>query len=147
MKSKFSLLIITVFLIFSCDSKSKTENENAKLKNSKERSITIINNTSEKLIKECDLKTPEGIMVDHKVEQKEFNFSFKDFDKKFDNLKNLKITMTDRFGIKYEKEFSLNNEGNTEVVFDESDCVSGNPIQRLFRWVNKSVNKKKNNNE
>lgn len=136
------LLFIALVLLFaSCRKKSRVENEVAKARIKEYRSVTVINNTSEKLVKECNLKTISGALVKHKDLNEIENIVFVDFDKDnaFENETEFVITLIDRFDIKYEKSFSANETGNTDVTISEEDYVaqSGDWKRKLERAINK----------
>ena len=132
-KINFACLVLAVFAFafIGCDKKTQTEKDVAEMRTKEYRSVNVINNTSEKLIAECNLTTKNGTLIDHKNKQETENITFKDFDKKhaFENEKEFKVILINRFGLKYEKDFIAKNTGTTDVVIDES-CY----VKQLGDW-------------
>lgn len=148
MKNKFLLLLLlSVTLSFiSCNAcsnerKSIKEAEKARLQKNN-RSITVINKTDEKYIKKCILQTGSGTQIDFKDRESEINIVFRNFDPNgaYRDETDFKITLIDRFGLHYEKIFSVKKNGNTDVEVTESDYAkrAGDAL-RIF---NKQMNKK-----
>lgn len=143
MRKKFLpfFILITICFLFSCDKKSQAEKDVAIARSRSYRSITVINKTSEKLMKECNLTTASGILIKHKDLNEVENIVFRNFDSEnaFKNERELKIELIDRFDLKYEKVFSPNESGNTDVFITEKDLVKqrGNFLKRVERALNR----------
>lgn len=142
-KNTLPLLLLAAFvcLTFSCkDKKTQTENEVAAVRTKEYRSVTVINNTAEKLMAECTLTTASGARIAHRDLNTDENIVFKDFDKNdaFETETQFKITLVDRHGIRYEHTFEANETGNTDVTITEDDYVrqSGD----LFRKIQRALN-------
>lgn len=136
------IVISVVFGIASCsDPKNQTEKDIRIARSKSYRSVTVINKTPEKLVKECTLMTADGTPIVHQKEKKAENIVFLNFDPKqaFKNETQFKIILTDRYDLKYEKEFTANNKGNTNVVVEESDQVKqpGNSKKKIERILNR----------
>lgn len=139
------IIVISVFGIITCivkpDPKNQTEKDVRIARSKSYRSVTVINKTPEKLVKECTLMTADGMLIVHQKEKKAENIVFVNFDPKqvFKNETQFKIILTDRYGLKYEKEFTANNEGNTNVVVEKSDQVkqSGNIKKKIEQILNR----------
>lgn len=121
--------------------KKTIEKEVAEVRTKEYRSLTIINKTEETLISECILTTAQGVLVARQENLTEKNIVFANFDSKsaFKNEKDFKITLIDRYGLKYEKIFKAKEEGNTDVVIDEKDYVAqdGDWFKKVKRFFNK----------
>ncbi|MGP1438903.1 MAG: hypothetical protein ACTTKH_07515 [Treponema sp.] len=140
------LIILVMVLSFAVyvlipKHKSNIENEVREARTKDYRSLTIINKTGEQLIAECILTTVSGIMVARQEKTTEDNIVFANFDSKgaFKNEKEFKITLIDRFGLKYEKIFNAKLEGNTDVTIDEKAYISqdGDWFKKVKRFFNK----------
>lgn len=125
------VLAVSVFAFIGCDKKRQTEKDVAEMRTKEYRSINVVNNTSEKLVAECNLTTKNGTIIDHRKNQDVENITFKNFDEKhaFENEKEFKIVLINRFGLKYEKDFIVKDTGATDVVIDES-CY----VKQLGDW-------------
>ena len=134
------IFLALILVLTSCSKKTQVENKVAKARTKEYRSVTVINNTSEKLVKECNLTTITGALVKHKDFNKIENIVFVNFDKDnaFENETEFVITLIDRFDIKYEKSFSANKTGNTDVIVTEEDYVdeSGDWKRKFERVIN-----------
>ena len=121
--------------------KKTIEKEVAEVRTKEYRSLTIINKIEETLISECILTTAQGVLVARQEKLTEKNIVFANFDSKsaFKNEKDFKITLIDRYGLKYEKIFKAKEEGNTDVVIDEKDYVAqdGDWFKKVKRFFNK----------
>lgn len=139
-KTTHLFFVALVLLLTSCSKESQVEKDVAKARIKEYRSVTVINNTSEKLVKECNLTTASGTLVKHKDFNEIENIVFVDFDKDnaFENETEFVITLIDRFDIKYEKSFSANKTGNTDVIVTEEDYVaqSGDWKRKFERVIN-----------
>ena len=115
------LIVLVIILSFAVyvlipKKKSNIENEVAEVRTKEYRSITIINKTEELLVSECILTTTQGVLIARKEKLTENNIVFANFDSKgaFKNEKDFKVTLIDRFCLKYEKTFQAKEEGNTD---------------------------------
>ena len=140
------LIILVVILSFTVyvlipKKKSNMEREVQEVRTKEYRSLTIINKTEEALISECILTTAHGVLVARQEKLTEENIVFANFDSKgaFKNEKDFKITLVDRYGLKYEKTFRAKVEGNTDVVIDDKCYVrqSGDLFKKVKRFFNK----------
>lgn len=128
--------------ISSCSKKTKAdvENEVEKAENSKKRSVTVINKTDSKYIKEASLTTENGKMIVDKNFEEFENIVFYDFDEDgtYKNETKFKVILTDRSGLKFEHIFEANAKGNTEVVVTEKDYVkqNGDFLKKIERFAN-----------
>lgn len=127
-------------ILNSANSKTAIEKDAAKARIKKDRSVTVINNTNSKYIKESSLLTDKGVLIDHKDLIKNENIVFKNFDKNnaYEDEKKFKIILIDRYGLKYERVFESNAESNTDVVVTENDYVKqkGDSKRKLERAIN-----------
>lgn len=143
--SKIIIPIIVISVVFglaSCSDPKKGAEKDVRVARSKSyRSVTVINKTPEKLVEECTLMTADGTLIVHQERKKAENIVFVNFDPKqaFKSETQFKIILIDRYGLKYEKEFTANNEGNTNVVVEESDQVKqpGNSKKKIERMLNR----------
>lgn len=130
-------LAIIVF-ISSCNKSIEKQTAGARRKDC--RSVTIINKTDEKLIKECRLTTADGVLVHIDKEKKEDNIVFQDFDSKkaFKDAKMFKVILIDRYGLRYEKIFEAADKGNTDVIVEQTDFVSqkGDFFKKVIKFFN-----------
>lgn len=142
LKYQFIFSIFLCIVLMACDRKAIVENQAAEARIKDYRSVTVINNLSEKLIKECNLTTESGVMVKHTNKETTDNIVFKDFDKDsaFENETNFKITLIDRYGLKYEKPFIASSKGNTDVVINDSNYVKQSFWGDLKRKIEKAIN-------
>ena len=137
------LVIILSFVVYVLIPKKKSniENEVAEVRTKEYRSITIINKTEELLVSECILTTTQGVLVARKEKLTENNIVFANFDSKgaFKNEKDFKVTLIDRFCLKYEKTFQAKEEGNTDIVIDDENYVAqdGDWFRKVKRFFNK----------
>lgn len=138
LKSLFLFIMFSVFFI-ACE--KTIEKEVSEVRTKEYRSITIINKTGESLISECILTTAHGVLVARKENKTEENIVFANFDAQeaFTNEKDFKVSLTDRYGFKYEKTFIAKEKGNTDVVIDDKCCVSqsGDWFRKVKRFFNK----------
>ena len=142
LKYQFIFSIFLCIVLMACDRKAIVENQAAEARIKDYRSVTVINNLSEKLIKECNLTTESGVMVKHTNKETTDNIVFKDFDKDsaFENETNFKITLIDRYGLKYEKPFIASSKGNTDVVINDSNYVKQSFWGDLKIKIEKAIN-------
>lgn len=140
------LIILVVILSFAVymlipNKKQNVEKEVAEVRTEEYRSLTVINKTEELLISECILTTVQGVLVARKEKITERNIVFANFDGHgaFKNEKDFKITLIDRYGIKYEETFKVKGEGNTDIVVDDKNYVSqdGDWFRKVKRLFNK----------
>ena len=137
------LVVILSFTVYMLIPKHKmaVEREIATVRTKEYRSLTIINKTEETLIAECILTTVQGVLVARKEKIIEENIVFANFDAQeaFSNEKEFKITLIDRFGLKYEKTFKAKEKGNTDIVIDEKDYIAqeGDWFRKVKRFFNK----------
>ena len=140
------LIVLVIILSFAVyvlipKKKSNIENEVAEVRTKEYRSITIINKTEELLVSECILTTTQGVLVARKEKLTENNIVFANFDSKgaFKNEKDFKVTLIDRFYLKYEKTFQAKEEGNTDIVIDDENDVAqdGDWFRKVKRFFNK----------
>lgn len=140
------LIVLVIILSFAVyvlipKKKSNIENEVAEVRTKEYRSITIINKTEELLVSECILTTTQGVLVARKEKLTENNIVFANFDSKgaFKNEKDFKVTLIDRFYLKYEKTFQAKEEGNTDIVIDDENYVAqdGDWFRKVKRFFNK----------
>lgn len=140
------LIVLVIILSFAVyvlipKKKSNIENEVAEVRTKEYRSITIINKTEELLVSECILTTTQGVLVARKEKLTENNIVFANFDSKgaFKNEKDFKVTLIDRFCLKYEKTFQAKEEGNTDIVIDDENYVAqdGDWFIKVKRFFNK----------
>jgi hypothetical protein len=140
------LIVLVIILSFAVyvlipKKKSNIENEVAEVRTKEYRSITIINKTEELLVSECILTTTQGVLVARKEKLTENNIVFANFDSKgaFKNEKDFKVTLIDRFCLKYEKTFQAKEEGNTDIVIDDENYVAqdGDWFRKVKRFFNK----------
>lgn len=137
------LVVILSFVVYMLIPKKKqnVEKEVVEVRTKEYRSLTIINKTEEPLISECILTTIQGVLVARKEKITENNIIFANFDGNgaFKNEKDFKITLIDRYGIKYEKTFKAKEEGNTDIVVDDKNYVSqdGDWFRKVKRLFNK----------
>lgn len=133
----FFLLIIIVF-ISSCNKSVEKQVVEARKKDY--RSVTIINKTDEKLIKECRLTTADGSLVDTVKEVKDENIVLQNFDSKkaFKNERMFKVILIDHYGLRYEKIFEAAEKGNTDVIVEKTDYVSqkGDFFKKVIKFFN-----------
>ena len=141
-KYSFLFSLILCLLFVSCDRRTHTEKKVVEARNKDYRSVTIINNLTEKLIKECTLMTESGVMVKHIDKQTTDNIVFNNVDKNsdFKNETKFKIILIDRYGLKYEKTFIASTKGNTNVVINESNFVKQSFFKDLKRKIEKAIN-------
>lgn len=134
------ILCISAFVFNACNNKKSVEKAAETVRTKTYRSITVINGTKSKYIAECSLTTENGVFIDHRKNSKLGNLIFKNFDSEnaYKDEENFKIILIDRYGLKYEHKFSVNEEGNTDVLVSESDLVkqSGNLRKKLERKLN-----------
>lgn len=132
-----AILGIVVFVSCSSDEKNQTERSVAAALTSTARSVTVINSLPEKHAQEYRLTTVVGELVAHENQVTVENFVF-DGLRAFKDETEFKITLIDRYGLKYEEVFEASLTGNTVVVIDESDYVeqSGDWKRKLDRFVN-----------
>ncbi len=132
-----AILGIVVFVSCSSDEKNQTERSVAAALTSTARSVTVINSLPEKHAQEYSLTTVVGELVAHENQVTVENFVF-DGLRAFKDETEFKITLIDRYGLKYEEVFEASLTGNTVVVIDESDYVeqSGDWKRKLDRFVN-----------
>ena len=140
------LIVLVIILSFAVyvlipKKKSNIENEVAEVRTKEYRSLTIINKTEELLVSECILTTTQGVLVARKEKLTENNIVFANFDSKgaFKNEKDFKVTLIDRFCLKYEKTFQAKEEGNTDIVIDDENYVAqdGDWFRKVKRFFNK----------
>ena len=140
------LIVLVIILSFAVyvlipKKKSNIENEVAEVRTKEYRSITIINKTEELLVSECILTTTQGVLIARKEKLTENNIVFANFDSKgaFKNEKDFKVTLIDRFCLKYEKTFQAKEEGNTDIVIDDENYVAqdGDWFRKVKRFFNK----------
>ena len=140
------LIVLVIILSFAVyvlipKKKSNIENEVAEVRTKEYRSITIINKTEELLVSECILTTTQGVLIARKEKLRENNIVFANFDSKgaFKNEKDFKVTLIDRFCLKYEKTFQAKEEGNTDIVIDDKNYVAqdGDWFRKVKRFFNK----------
>ncbi len=136
-----SLFLFIMFSVCFLACKKTIEKEVAEVRTKEYRSLTIINKIEETLISECILTTAQGVLVARQEKLTEKNIVFANFDSKsaFKNEKDFKITLIDRYGLKYEKTFKAKEEGNTDVVIDDKSYVSqdGDWFKKVKRFFNK----------
>lgn len=136
---KYIIFFISIIVFISSCNKS-TEKQVAEARKKDYRSVTIINKTDEKLIKECRLTTADGALVCIVKEKKDENIVLKDFDSKkaFENEKMFKIILIDRYGLRYEKIFEAAEKGNTDVIVEQTDFVSqkGDFFKKVIKFFN-----------
>lgn len=138
-KLAYSVLLAIFCLAFTaCDRNSAEKAATARNKNY--RSVTVINNLSEKLVKNCKLMTASGIQIAEQEKETYENIVFLNFDRKsvYKDESNFKIILTDRYGLKYEKLFTATENGNTDVVIEEADYVkqSGDWKRKIEKMLN-----------
>ena len=137
------LIVILSFAVYLLIPKHKQNivKEVQKVRTKEYRSLTIINKTSEHLIRECILTTAEGLLVARQEKLTESNIVFADFDSNgsFGDEKSFKVTLIDRYGLKYEKIFEAKEKGNTDVSIDDKNYVSqdGDWFKKVMRFFNK----------
>lgn len=140
------LIVLVIILSFAVyvlipKKKSNIEKEVREVRTKEYRSLTIINKTEEALISECILTTAQGVLVARQEKLTEENIVFANFDSKgaFKNEKDFKITLIDRYGLKYEKTFKAKEEGNTDVVITDENYVAqdGDWFRKVKRFFNK----------
>lgn len=136
---KYILFLIAIIVIFSgCN--TTIEKQIAEVRRKEYRSITIINRTDEKLIKECRLTTADGILVYVVEEKKDENIVLKNFDKDkvYKDEKKFKVILIDRYGLRYEKIFEASEKGNTDVIVEQTDYVSqkGDFFRKFIKFFN-----------
>ncbi len=137
------LIVILSFAVYLLIPKHKQNivKEVQKVRTKEYRSLTIINKTSEHLIRECILTTAEGLLVARQEKLTESNIVFADFDSNgsFSDEKSFKVTLIDRYGLKYEKIFEAKEKGNTDVSIDDKNYVSqdGDWFKKVMRFFNK----------
>lgn len=121
----FLTVILCFFFFFSCDKQKQVEKDAAKVRTEEYRSVTIINNLPEKFVEEYILTTDDGVMIARANRIIVGNHVFENFDKNeaYKDETQFKITLIDRYGLRYEKIFSASQSGNTDVVIDESNYV------------------------
>lgn len=137
------LVLILSFAVYMLIPKHRPniEKEVREVRTKEYRSLTIINKTEETLIAECILTTTKGVLIARQEKIKETNIVFSNFDAEeaFNNEKDFKITLIDRYGLKYEKIFKAKEKGNTDIVIDEKDYVAqdGDWFRKAKRFFNK----------
>ena len=154
------LIVLVIILSFAVyvlipKKKSNIEKEVREVRTKEYRSLTIINKTEETLINECTvttlkeellvseciLTTTQGVLIARKEKLTENNIVFANFDSKgaFKNEKDFKVTLIDRFCLKYEKTFQAKEEGNTDIVIDDENYVAqdGDWFRKVKRFFNK----------
>ncbi|MEE0877854.1 MAG: hypothetical protein UH788_01125 [Treponemataceae bacterium] len=141
------LCIFVSLFVFSCK-KNEVENSNSEVLTSSKRSVIIVNKTESEVFKSCSFWTHDGIKVDGigfdesirviKDGQGE-NITIKNIDEKegFENYDKFKIVLIDSMGIKFEKEFVANEEGETVVTISEDDMVKSYFFLKFNRAVQK----------
>lgn len=140
------LIVLVIILSFAVyvlipKKKSNIEKEVREVRTKEYRSLTIINKTEETLINECTLTTLKGVLVARKEKLTENNIVFANFDAQeaFINEKDFKVTLIDRFCLKYEKTFKAKEKGNTDVVITDENYVAqdGDWFRKVKRFFNK----------
>lgn len=137
------LILILSFAVYVLLPKEKPNvvKEVREVRTKEYRSLTIINKTEETLINECTVTTLKGVLVARKEKLTENNIVFANFDAQeaFINEKDFKITLIDRFSLKYEKTFKAKEKGNTDVVITDEDYVAqdGDWFKKVKRFFNK----------
>ena len=147
MKKLLIFLIILVmvfsFAVYMLIPKHKVtiEKKVVEVRTKEYRSLTVINNTEEILIVECILATTQGVLIARQEKIREKNIVFSNFDAQeaFSNEKDFKVTLIDRYGLKYEKIFKAKEKGNTDVVIDDENYVAqdGDWFRKVKRFFNK----------
>lgn len=135
------LLSCLVVLFTGCDDRKKAEKAAREARKASYRSVTVINMTDEKLIKESYLYTDSGTMIMHLNKQTTENIVFKDFDndRSYRDVSDFKVVLIDRFGIMYAKDFTAERKGNTNVKVTKHDYVKqpGDWKRKMERRMNK----------
>ena len=137
------LILILSFAVYVLLPKEKPNvvKEVREVRTKEYRSLTIINKTEETLINECTVTTLKGVLVARKEKLTENNIVFANFDAQeaFINEKDFKVTLIDRFSLKYEKTFKTKEKGNTDVVITDEDYVAqdGDWFKKVKRFFNK----------
>lgn len=137
------LILILSFAVYVLLPKEKPNvvKEVREVRTKEYRSLTIINKTEETLINECTVTTLKGVLVARKEKLTENNIVFANFDAQeaFINEKDFKVTLIDRFSLKYEKTFKAKEKGNTDVVITDEDYVAqdGDWFKKVKRFFNK----------
>lgn len=153
-KEKSSILpIITVFiLLIACavvglgiynhvtnkGGQSRVSNDIAE-KDTKNRYLTIINETDQ-IINEVHISVGEGTEIEHgyQLNPDEKSFSIK-IPEAYDEYDAFKITIIDRYDLKYEKQITnVKKEGRTEVKITEDNYIKqeGDWKKKLDRLFN-----------
>lgn len=137
------LILILSFAVYVLLPKEKPNvvKEVREVRTKEYRSLTIINKTEETLINECTVTTLKGVLVARKEKLTENNIVFANFDAQeaFINEKDFKVTLIDRFSLKYEKTFKAKEKGNTDVVITDEDYLAqdGDWFKKVKRFFNK----------
>jgi len=136
----YIFLVLFISIVFNACNVD-VESESAKARSKKYRSVTVINNTDELLIKECILSTKSGVQITHKDNQKDRNIIFINFDPKkvYENEKDFTIILVDRFGLQYSKTFTANEKGNTDIIITRDDYKEH--FGDFVKKINKAMNK------
>lgn len=96
-----------------------------KAENSSKRSLIVVNNLSDKAVKSCELFTLNGESITNQenLEGDRSSIVFYNFDSKniYKNTDNFKIVLIDKYGFKYEKQFSIKKNGPTVIQIDTND--------------------------
>lgn len=131
MKSKILLILsitISTLALTNCGFSKKTmQSDIRKAENSSKRSLIVVNNLSDKAVKSCEIFTINGesIANQENLEGDRSNIVFYNFDPKniYKNIDNFKIVLIDKYGFKYEKQFSLKKMGSTVIEIGSNDRI------------------------
>lgn len=130
MKSKILLILsitISVLTLNGCGgfSKKTMQSDIRKAENSSKRSLIVVNNLSDKAVKSCELFTLKGESITNQenLEGDRSSIVFYNFDSKniYKNIDNFKIVLIDKYGFKYEKQFSIKKNDPTVIQIDTND--------------------------
>lgn len=133
-------LITFIILINRYNKQTAIEKDAAKVRLSECRSVTVINKLDEQLIKKISIETLSGIPVSHKDFENAGTIIFRNFDERnaFKDESDFKLILIDRYGLKYEKAFTANTKGNTDVTIEKSDYVKqpGDFTRKIEKTLN-----------
>lgn len=105
--------------------KKTMQSDIRKAENSSKRSLIVVNNLSDKAVKSCELFTLNGESITNQenLEGDRSSIVFYNFDSKniYKNTDNFKIVLIDKYGFKYEKQFSIKKNGPTVIQIDTND--------------------------
>ena len=134
------ILIVTILLFtfvgYGCG--SKTSNDKAE-KDKNNRYLTIINET-EQVINEVHVSVGEGTEIEAAYRENPDKKSFPiELPKEYKDYTEFKVTLIDRYELKYEKTVTdVKEKGRTEVKFTEEDYIKQDGD--LKKKVNKFFN-------